>query len=216
MAQPPGFAHPSFPHHIYSLRKAIYGLKQAPRAWFQWSTSFLSEIGFVGSTVDPLIFTCQSSSGTLILLLYVDDIIVSGSFSLLEALITTLRREFAMKDLEPLHNFLGIEVHRSTSGRHLSLALCTSMRTNCLNDTIFLIVISLSLVLSLRLSISPLMRRSLEDPYRYHQIVCALQHLIFTRPDISCAVNSAAQFLHASRDPCMKQLRIFFGIFVGR
>ena len=67
---------------------ATYGLKQAPRAWFQCFTSFLSEIGFIGSTVAPSMFICHSSSGTLVLLLYVDDIIVTrSSSSLLKALI---------------------------------------------------------------------------------------------------------------------------------
>lgn len=58
----------------------------------------LSEVGFIGSTADPSMFICHSSSGTIVHLLYVDGIIVTeSSSSLLEAFIGTLQRESAMK-----------------------------------------------------------------------------------------------------------------------
>jgi hypothetical protein len=51
------------------------------------------------------------------LLLYVDDIILTASTSgLLQQLTDRLRAEFALKDLEPLHYFLGIEVVRRPDG----------------------------------------------------------------------------------------------------
>ncbi|XP_020114487.1 uncharacterized protein LOC109728471 isoform X3 [Ananas comosus] len=205
MKQPPGFVHPSLPSHVCRLRKAIYGLKQAPRAWFQRFTSFLSEIGFVGSTADPSMFVCHSSSGTLVLLLYVDDIIVTGSSSsLLDALIVTLQREFAMKDLGPLHYFLGIEVHRSPSGLHLSQQ---KYAHQLLQRHGFLDSKPVSTPLSPTSRLSSHEGHLLEDPYTYRQIVGALQYLTFTRPDISYAVNSVAQYLHAPREPHMQAVK---------
>jgi hypothetical protein len=57
----------------------------------------------------------------LFLLIYVDDIIVTGNnLSAINNLIHKLKLEFAMKDLGPLHFFLGIHVTRSISGLHLS------------------------------------------------------------------------------------------------
>ena len=38
--QPKGFIDPSFPEHVYKLRKALYGLNQAPRAWYERLTEF--------------------------------------------------------------------------------------------------------------------------------------------------------------------------------
>lgn len=58
-----------------------------------------------------LFFILHSSLGTLILLLYVDDMLLTGSHStLLNAFIELLQSEFAMKDLGPVHHFLGIEI----------------------------------------------------------------------------------------------------------
>ena len=43
--QPKGFTDPSFPNHVYKLKKAMYGLKQAPRAWYERLTEFLVNQG---------------------------------------------------------------------------------------------------------------------------------------------------------------------------
>ncbi|CAI8593866.1 unnamed protein product [Vicia faba] len=44
--QPKGFVDPSFPKHVYKLKKALYGLKEAPRAWYERLTEFLGENGY--------------------------------------------------------------------------------------------------------------------------------------------------------------------------
>ena len=82
MTQPPGFvskAHPS--DFVCRLRKSLYGLKQAPRAWNERFTSFVPSLGFQASLTDSSLFVQHSSHGTLILLLYVDDIILTGIHS---------------------------------------------------------------------------------------------------------------------------------------
>jgi len=79
MLQPPGFVNKSFPDHVCRLKKALYGLKQAPRAWYMELRVFLLSLGFVNSTADASLFISQKSGSTLYLLVYVDDIIVTGS-----------------------------------------------------------------------------------------------------------------------------------------
>lgn len=79
MIQPPGFEDASKPHHACSLRKALYGLKQAPRAWFDKFSRFLLDYGFVCSKADPSLFVYHHNGDTLVLLLYVDDILLTGS-----------------------------------------------------------------------------------------------------------------------------------------
>ncbi|WVY90852.1 hypothetical protein V8G54_036366 [Vigna mungo] len=78
MLQPPGFVKKSFPYHVCRLKKAFYGLKQAPRAWYTELRVFLLSLGFVNSTIDGSLFIYQKSDSTLYLLVYVDDIIVTG------------------------------------------------------------------------------------------------------------------------------------------
>ena len=79
MAQPPGFVDKDNPTHVYKLKKAIYGLKQAPRAWYLELNQFLIESGFTNSHVDTSIFILHSDDITIYLLVYVDDIIITGT-----------------------------------------------------------------------------------------------------------------------------------------
>ena len=121
MEQPPGMADSQFPNHVCKLQKALYGLKQAPRAWFDCFSSFLLKYGFFCSKADPSLFIWHSNIGSLILLLYVDDILLTGSTTtLVSDFIKLIQSEFSKKDLGPLHHFLGIEILQTTDGLHLS------------------------------------------------------------------------------------------------
>ncbi|RVW43508.1 Retrovirus-related Pol polyprotein from transposon RE1 [Vitis vinifera] len=78
MAQPPGFLHPNHPNKVCKLKKALYGLKQSPRAWFTKLSSALLSWGFNSSRTDSSMFVHFGTHSTLIVLVYVDDIIVTG------------------------------------------------------------------------------------------------------------------------------------------
>ena len=111
MEQPPGIHDSLFPFHVCKLQKALYGLKQAPRAWYDRFSSFLLAHGFSCSLVDPSLFILHSSLGSLILLLYIDDMLLTGSNSrLLDDFIQLLHSKITMKDLGPIHHFIGIEI----------------------------------------------------------------------------------------------------------
>jgi hypothetical protein len=121
MEQPPGFVDSTFPDHVCKLQKSIYGLKQAPRAWFTQLATTLIGLGFFESKVDYSLFILHKSNVHLFLLIYVDDIIVTGnSTAAITQLINSLRQSFAMKDLGPLHYLLGIHVQYQSGGLHLS------------------------------------------------------------------------------------------------
>jgi hypothetical protein len=99
MQQPPGFVDSKLPHHVCKLHKSLYGLKQAPRAWFDWFTSHLFTLGFVASIADPSLFIFRHNGIVLYLLLYVDDIILTGNDSTaIGTLITQLASSFELKD----------------------------------------------------------------------------------------------------------------------
>lgn len=170
------------PLYVCKLHKALYGLKQAPRAWFDRFSSFLLTHGFFCSLADPSLFILHSTHGTLVLLLYVDDMLLTSSNSkLIDEFIALLHSEFAMKDLGPVHHFLGIEVHRSPNTLHLSQThyartildkaqmldckkpMNTPMesKTKGLHDT-----------------------TPFNDPIFYRSVVGALQYLTLTRPNL--------------------------------
>ncbi|GAA0149586.1 transmembrane signal receptor [Lithospermum erythrorhizon] len=64
---------------VCKLNKSLYGIKQAPRAWFHCLHKFLGTYGFVPSQADPSLFICHRDGVRLFMLVYVDDIIVTGS-----------------------------------------------------------------------------------------------------------------------------------------
>jgi len=108
-------------HLVCRLRKALYGLKQSPCAWFDRFSVVVLGNGFQRSSSDHLVFVHHSSTGTIVLIVYVDDIIISGSDSTgIADLKIYLAKQFHTKDLAVLHYFLGIEVARSSQGISLS------------------------------------------------------------------------------------------------
>jgi len=106
---------------ICRLRRSLYGLKQAPRAWFQRFASVVTAAVFSASTHDLALFVHTSSRGRTLLLLYVDDMIITGDDSEYIAFVKAcLSEQFLMSDLGPLRYFLGIEVSSTPHGFYLS------------------------------------------------------------------------------------------------
>lgn len=122
MNQPHGFIDPQFPTHVCKLKKAIYGLKQAPRAWFSLLSHCLQQLGFKPSKSGPSLFVRKTTTDIIIILVYVDDFLVTGSSpSLIHAVIQTMKSRFAMKKLGSLSYFLGIETHYTPHGLLINL-----------------------------------------------------------------------------------------------
>ena len=72
----PGYDH--LPNQVCRLRKAFYGLKQALRAWFAKFNSTVCQFGFQSSPHDNVLFIKKTTRGYTLLILYVDDMIITG------------------------------------------------------------------------------------------------------------------------------------------
>ena len=122
MATPPGYQLHEKPSHVYHLKKSLYGLKQSPRAWFGKFSSTLLAAGYSQSEGDhTLFFKRGQDSKIAILIVYVDDIIVTGNDpEEIRNLKRHLTSNFDIKYLGQLTYFLGIEVAYSKSGIVLS------------------------------------------------------------------------------------------------
>lgn len=119
MDPPPGFTPKEA--KVCKLKKALYGLKQSPRAWFGRLSYSMKEYGFKQALADHTLFYKRDGDDITLLIVYVDDMIVTGSnISEIEKLQCRLAKEFEMKDLGALKYFLGIEVSRSKEGIFLS------------------------------------------------------------------------------------------------
>ena len=92
------------------MKKALYGLKQAPRTWYGRIDSFLMSLGFIKSKADPNLYFKVEDGNQVILLLYMDDLFLTGDEELILDSKRKLTAEFEMKDLDTMHYFLGLEV----------------------------------------------------------------------------------------------------------
>lgn len=78
MEVPAGFESVNSKGKVCNLKKAQHGLKQSPRAWFNWFTKAMVSFGYKLSNGDHTIFGTHQDSKIIILIVYMDDIIVTG------------------------------------------------------------------------------------------------------------------------------------------
>jgi hypothetical protein len=189
--KPQGFeVHPR-ETHVCRLKKALYGLKQAPRAWYARIDSYLTRLGFSKSHVDPNLYYKVVNDAPVILLLYVDDLFLTGAEPLIIQCKKELASEFDMKDLGLMHYYLGLEVWQKHGeiflgqGKYVVKILqkfgmmdCKSMATPMVTD-----------LRKLRDSDSDPVDSSL-----YRQLIGSLMYLVNTRPNICFVVNMLSQF----------------------
>lgn len=79
MSQPDGFVDEKYSHKVYKLLKALYGLRQAPRAWYARLNRCLKELGFSKCPYEHAVYTKRKGNEFLIIAIYVDDLLVTGS-----------------------------------------------------------------------------------------------------------------------------------------
>ena len=79
MEQPSGFVAQGEYGKVCKLKKSLYGLKQSPRAWFDRFSDVVIEFGIKRSSCDHTIFFKYTDSGCILLIVYIDDIMITGS-----------------------------------------------------------------------------------------------------------------------------------------
>ncbi|CAM8978789.1 unnamed protein product [Rhodiola kirilowii] len=106
---------------VCRLHKSLYGLKQASRQWFSKFSEALIHYGFQSSLNDYSLFTLNKGHDYIALLVYVDDIIITGtSQKLIDNIKQFIDSKFKIKDLGTLRFFLGLEVARSGTGTFIN------------------------------------------------------------------------------------------------
>jgi hypothetical protein len=98
--QPQGFEVEDRKSHVCKLKKALYGRID----------SFLTSLGFTKSKADSNLYFKVMYNEPVILLLYMDDLFLTGEEKLITECKKRLTSEFEMKDLGLMHYFLGLEV----------------------------------------------------------------------------------------------------------
>uniref|UniRef100_A0A2N9FIM9 Reverse transcriptase Ty1/copia-type domain-containing protein n=1 Tax=Fagus sylvatica TaxID=28930 RepID=A0A2N9FIM9_FAGSY len=170
MQLPPGFSQPpGFSHKMCHLRRALYGLKQAPQAWFTKFSSTISQHGFLASSYDSALFFRRSDHEITLLLLYVDDMIITGD----DVQVSSSSDSYYLTQAKYTSDLI------SRAGITDSKIVDTPIEyNNCLNTY----------------DGEPLL-----DATLYRQLVRSLVYLTVTRPDIFYAVHIVSQFMAAPR-----------------
>ena len=122
MDTPPRSGDKAWKNKVCKLKKSLYGLKQSPRAWFGRFTKSMIRMNYHQSQEDHTLFIKHNPFSKLtVLVVYVDDIIVTGNDEWeIQRLKTSLSNESEIKDLGSLKYFLRIEVTHSKGGIFIS------------------------------------------------------------------------------------------------
>ena len=185
MKQPPGFE-VTDRSLVYKLNKTIYGLKQAHKQWSSRLKSTLLQLCFVGSKSDSSLFIYRHQLHTVYLLVYVDDIILTGSStSLIQQLTDKLNTAFSLKQLGHLYYFLGLEI-KYLSNNSIMMTQSKYIR-DLLHKTNMTEAHSISSPMVSNYKLSKHGADAFHDPTLYRSVVGALQYATLTRPEISFA-----------------------------
>lgn len=203
MEQPEGFEAKGKQNFVCKLNKSLYGLKQAPRQWYKKFDSFMTNHGYSHTTADHCVFVKKFPDGNfIILLLYVDDMLIVGQdSSKINRLKLELSKSFAMKDLGPAKQILGMEIVRDRKKGQICLSQEKYIekileRFNMKNAK----PVSCPLAGHFKLSKNqcPTSEKEKEEMHKipYASAVGSLMYaMVCTRPDIAHAVGVVSRFL---------------------
>eukprot|EP00253_Pinus_taeda_P031026 PITA_31026 len=176
--------------HVCRLKRALYGLKQAPRAWYTKIDNYFIGLGFKKSEVNANLYHIVVKGKLLIIVLYVDDLILTSDDQLIVSCKEELAREFEMKDMGLMHYFLGMEVWQKdgelfvSQGKYANEILrrfhmekCKPMQTPLAGNW----------------RTEAATSREVVEATVYRQLVGSLMYLMNTRPDLCYVVNQLSQ-----------------------
>lgn len=103
---------------VCRLKRALYGLKQSSRVWNDKLNDVLkNKLKFIRSSIDQCIYFKHSNQNTIILAVWVDDIMIFASnATMCTKLKFDLASHFQMKDLGEAKSLLGMNISHQSDG----------------------------------------------------------------------------------------------------
>jgi hypothetical protein len=178
--------------HVCRLKRALYGIKQAPRVWYSRIDSYLQAMGFTKSEVDSNLYYIIVGGEPLILVLYVDDLFLTGSERLIADCKRDLASEYEMKDLGLMHYFMGLEVWQQDcqtflgQGKYAVEILKRFGMQDCR---------PMSTAMVTNWKMIDASRSEAVDRTFCRQLIGSLMYLVSIRPNICFAVNTLNRFM---------------------
>jgi hypothetical protein len=183
---------------VCKLKKAIYGLRQASHNWNKTIDKWLRRYGLLPTQADSCAYLKKEKPHTLVVLLWVDDLIIGGdSQTVIDKFKTDISKCFKMKALGKLQWILGMEIHRDRSTRSLEVTQATYIQ-QMLERFGMMDCKSISTPAEGALPRSQ-SQTPATDSSLYMSIVGSLLYAaMVTRPDITYAVQSLGRHLQSS------------------
>ena len=181
---------------VCRLKKSLYRLRQAARSWNNKISKAIKEYGGIPADADPCIFRVNRGGITLLIAVYVDDImIVSDSIKEIRNFKHFLAQKFDIKDQGEIGYCIGLEFNRDNGGisiRQKGYILDILKKFGMADSK------SVSTPMDIGVKLThpegAMEKKYAELPYR--ELVGALMYLATaTRPDIAHAVSFLSQFL---------------------
>lgn len=205
--QPQGYEVQGKEEKVYRLKKALYGLKQAPRAWYGRIEGYFLKEGFKKCPHEPTLFvkSAEGSDDFLIVSIYVDDLIITGTTpALIEQFKTSMKSEFDMSDMGEMCYFLGVEVNQTEDGIHLSQRkyareILERFNMEDCNEVRNPIVPGCKLIKD--------DQSGFVDAAVYKQMVGCVMYLAATRPDIMFIAGQLCRYMEAPTEQHMAAMK---------
>ncbi|XP_019234868.1 PREDICTED: uncharacterized protein LOC109215290 [Nicotiana attenuata] len=182
------------------------GEYRASRQWNIKLTTALVQAGHIQSPYDHSFFTKKRGAGIVVILMYVDDLLITGSnVDLIHEAKDSLHGNFKMKDLGELRYFLGIEVMRSKEGivlnqRKYALELISKVGLSGCKPASTPMELNHKLTTvdyDMHMGITE--DAKLGDITTYQKLIGKLLYWTITRPDLCFVVQVLSQFMQRTK-----------------
>ncbi|GJV07573.1 ribonuclease H-like domain, reverse transcriptase, RNA-dependent DNA polymerase [Tanacetum coccineum] len=205
VTQPEGFIKRQDNGKVYRLIKALYGLRQAPRAWNIKLDNTLKSLDFKKCALEQAIYTKKSKDSILLIGVYVDDLIITGTPKKeIDKFKAQMEEKFEMSDLGLLAYYLGIEVTQTNGdisikqSAYASKILKEAGMIDC-NETL--------IPMDPGTRLTKITEGTMVNSTEYRSLIGCLRYLLHTRPDLSYSVGLLSRFMQEPREQHMKAIR---------
>ena len=211
--QPPGFESFEKPNHVFKLKKALYGLKQAPRAWYETLSKFLLEKDFQRGQVDKTLFIKRDKKDTLLVQVYVDDIIFGATNeSLCKEFSEIMTNKFEMSMMGELNYFLGLQIKQMSEGTFICQSkYCRELLKRFEMDN----AKEIQTPMSTSEHLDKDEKGKEVEITKYRGMIGSLLYLTASRPDIMFSVCLCARFQSCPKESHLKSVKRIMRYLVG-
>jgi len=184
---------------VCKLKRPLYGLKQAGRVWNKNINSQLTTFGYTRTNADPCVYYKLTHGKSVILTLWVDDIIMVGDAKEeIEDTVRRLGKHFEIKDLGDPRLLLGIQINRDRQNKTITLSqqnyiTAVLERFGYSNLSGVSTPLDKNIILHKRTTADPQADPSVIKDYQT-KLGCIMYAAIGTLPQLAYAVQTLSQF----------------------